>query len=103
MQPILDLPGGLGRLSDNNVEVRFTNADGATEVWIIKLLDGNRDPHNIIHAGVVWKAYTDDGMDSRIANQRNIIERLWAHIRWHHKDYGPGGLGCPVSNGEVKL
>lgn len=93
----LGMPEGLGRLKEGEqtVELRFVNSEGQTEVWILK--GENVGPNRIcgLTGAVVWRAYLDDGMDTRLGNQRASIQRLLDHLEFHHNKLGPVDLiGC---------
>lgn len=97
MREISNLPGGLGQAKDGEttVEVRFVNSKGETEVWLLKTGAINSFLKLATAAAPVWKAYVDDGMDTRLANQRASIQRLLDHLEFHHDKLGPVAiLGC---------
>lgn len=86
-------PDRLGRLGKDAqvVELRFTNEDGETEVWHLpaqqmaaRLVEENL----LIQPANVVQAYIDDGVDSRLGNQANIIDRLMRHLAAHHAELG---------------
>jgi hypothetical protein len=66
------------------VEFRFTNTEGATEVWLLRR--ETLDFEGLGSAERVRMAYLDNGVDSRIARQRESIERLLRHVDAHHSD-----------------
>ena len=71
----------LGRLKpgERTGEIRFVNADGQTEVWIIAITQSALDRFK----ESVSEAYLDDDVDFRISRQRRIIDRLMRVIRRH--------------------
>lgn len=56
------------------VELRFVNPDGETEVWLLG--KGALPWDDKDFRGAVRMAYLDRGVDMRLANQRDAIERL---------------------------
>lgn len=82
----LDELGSLKPGSDS-AELRFTNRDGNTEVWIIP-----RTPVDSLSLLVqsVGSAYIDNGVDSRLALQIETINRLLAHVKEHCPDFAGG-------------
>ena len=74
----------LGQVREGKAELRFTNQNGETEVWVFGLNDKD----------VKWfkskttEAYIDDGVDSRLGLQANAVGRLMKHVAWHHKEQG---------------
>ena len=67
------------------VELRFINTDGETEVWMV---EANKDFLSAIRRGRDTPlAYIDDGIDIRIANQRNTIDRMLSHLHMHCPEY----------------
>jgi hypothetical protein len=72
---------GLPQIHNGSVEVRFTNMNGETEVWVVKMLPEELkgvEPADII------AAYIDDGVDVRLARQAETIGRLMRVIRAHN-------------------
>lgn len=99
----LGVPAQLGRLKrgEATVELRFVNTDGETEAWII---DKRALDLRFIRDSCVSRAYIDDGVDSRLANQGETIGRLTKHVAYHHDQLGMvPAEACPVLKGEVKL
>lgn len=96
MREIKNLSDGLGQLreGEQSVELRFVNQQGETEVWILK--GANVGPNRLagLTGATVWKAYIDDGVDSRLGLQREIIERLYRHLDQHHDNLGTKVFGC---------
>jgi hypothetical protein len=86
----IKVPEELGRPMEGaeTVELRFANAEGRTEVWILKagpiLFSGAAAGVG----GFIWKAYIDGGVDIRLSLQRQSIDRLLRHIEAHHDELG---------------
>lgn len=80
----------LGRPAENApiAELRFTNKDGKTEVWMLGVetldFEGLSSPQR------VRIAYLDEGIDIRLGNQRDAIDRLLRHVNAHHSDIADG-------------
>jgi len=76
----------LGRPAESApiAELRFTNKDGKTEVWMLGVdtldFEGLSSPQR------VRIAYLDEGIDIRLGNQRDSIDRLLRHVNAHHED-----------------
>lgn len=91
MREIKNLPSGLGqpKKGEQTAELRFVNAKGETEVWLISIEIAEE-------VTKVWKAYIDDSVDSRLGLQRMSIERLQRHVQLHHdRDGIVQALECP--------
>ena len=76
----------LGRPADGNpiCELRFTNKDGQTEVWMIRT--DTLDFEGLSSPTRVRVAYLDEGVDVRLGNQQASIDRLLKHLDHHHVD-----------------
>jgi hypothetical protein len=70
------------------LELRFTNLEDQTEVWLIP--EGAVDFGRIQGLNQVKLAYVDYGVDIRLANQRYVIDRLQKHVEAHHLDIADG-------------
>lgn len=66
------------------VELRFVNPDGDTEVWMVH--KESIDLQALSSFGLVRLAYLDKGVDSRLATQRESIDRLLKHLNTHHDE-----------------
>jgi hypothetical protein len=66
------------------VELRFVNPDGETEVWMLgtAALPWEDDDFR----AAIRMAYLDHGVDMRLKNQRDAIDRLLKHVQHHHAD-----------------
>lgn len=102
----LGVHGELGSLKagESTAELRFVNHKGQTEAWIIQLGSDYMKLQRRVYHGEVIAAYIDDGVDSRLANQAETIDRLTKHIAYHHDQLGMvPAEACPILKGEVKL
>jgi hypothetical protein len=70
----------LGQVREGKAELRFTNQDGQTEVWLF----GLNDHDTKWFKSKTTEAYIDDGVDARLGLQANAIGRLTKHLAWHH-------------------
>jgi DNA-binding response OmpR family regulator len=79
----LALPNELGYLSTENktAEIRFTNGNGETEVWMVSA----GDPRTMVDRDDILMAYIDAGVDLQKGLQTEHINRLLKHLEWHHE------------------
>jgi hypothetical protein len=90
----------LGRPKANQpqVELRFTNEHGTTEVWMISTSALYFDALK----GRVRLAYLDHGVDIRLANQSASIDRLTKHLKHDHEVLeGEGYAPCTYGTDDV--
>jgi hypothetical protein len=79
-----------GRLKDGEttVEVRFINEDGETECWLVEDFVSEHIRER------VKASYIDDGVDARIANQAESINRLLDHVKYHCPRFADRSGNC---------
>lgn len=76
----------LGRLAvgERQLELRFVNESGETEVWWIAATSRELAAFR----GSVNAAGIDDGVDGRLSQQAESVGRLIAHVEKHHAELG---------------
>jgi hypothetical protein len=94
--------------SETDVEIRFVNTKGETEVWVYRLSPQLGENWRLslpqrVRDGRIIAAYIDEGVDSRLATQAGSIERLTKHLEYHHNQLGHKSFeDCDVLSGRVK-
>lgn len=86
-------PSTLGRVAGDQptVELRFVNALGKTEVWMVEtnrgLLDLMEQMAEVNGFGPrIRLAFLDHDVDARLGRQVESINRLLDHVNFHHTE-----------------
>lgn len=72
------------------IEIRFTNQDGKTEVWMVPNKYREDEESSVLgmlrEGSYVKLAYIDNGVDSRLGLQRDRMDLMLRHIQHHEAE-----------------